>query len=96
MFKTTLRIASLLIALAFPLLAKDAANDPRLKQSFRQPEKNGWTFVHLEGTPAQIGFQHGYLLAPEIEDMLKVTSLEESHDDKKDWQFFRDAARTMM
>ena len=96
MFKTTLRIASLLIALALPLLAKDASNDPRLKQSFRQPEKNGWTFVHLEGTPAQVGFQHGYLLAPEIEDMLKVSALEESHEDKKDWQFFRDAARTMM
>jgi hypothetical protein len=28
--------------------------------------------------------------------MLKVSALEESHEDKKDWQFFRDAARTMM
>jgi len=22
-------------------------------------ERNGWIFVHLEGTPAQVGFQHG-------------------------------------
>lgn len=99
MFRTVARLACLLVtitAIAVPLLAKDTTNDPRLKNSYRLPERNGWTFVHLEGQPAEIGFQHGYLLAPEIEDMLKVTALEETHDDGKDWQFFRDAARTMM
>lgn len=98
MFKTIVRILALLIALALPslVLAKDAGSDSRLKNSFRLPEKNGWTFVHLEGTPSEIGYQNGYLLAPEIEDLLKVTALEESHDDQKDWQFFREAARTMM
>jgi hypothetical protein len=100
MFRTVVRIVWLLIAIVLPSLAQNSAqnstSDSRLKRSFRQPEKNGWTFVHLEGQPAEIGFQHGYLLATEIEDMLKVTVLEESHDNKKDWQFFRDAARTMM
>jgi hypothetical protein len=42
-------------------------NDPNL-------DKNGWTFVRLKGTPEEIGFQNGYLLAPEIDDLLKVTS----------------------
>ena len=28
----------------------------------------GWIYVHLEGSPHDIGFQHGYLLAPEIAD----------------------------
>jgi hypothetical protein len=96
MFTTVVRIVLLLIALALPALAQSSANDSRLKHSFRQPQKNGWTFVHLEGQPAEIGFQHGYLLAAEIEDMLRVTMLEQTHDNKKDWQFFRDAARTMM
>lgn len=100
MFRNTARILCLLIAIALPALAQNstpnATSDPRLKHSFRQPEKNGWTFVHLEGLPADIGFQHGYLLAPEIADMLKVTVLEESHDNNKDWQFLRDAARDMM
>jgi hypothetical protein len=95
MFRTVLRVASLLIAIVVPMLAAQNP-DSRLKGGFRAPEKNGWTFVHLEGQPADIGFQHGYLLAPEIEDMLKVVALEQSHDDSKDWQFFRDAARTMM
>src|SRR5271155_390982 len=104
MFRTMFRKAAciiwLLIAIALPSLAanstQNSAGDPRLQHSFRLPEKNGWTFVHLEGQPAEIGFQHGYLLAPEIADMLRVTVLEEIHDSQKDWQFFRDAARDMM
>jgi Phospholipase B len=96
MLQKTLRFACVLIALVVPCLAKDAGGDPRLKQSFRRPKQNGWTFVHLEGQPAEIGFQNGYLLAPEIEDLLKVTQAELAHEDKKGWPFFRDAARTMM
>jgi len=42
-----------------------AEADARLKHSFRRPDNNGWIFVHLEGSPSEIGFQHGYLLAPE-------------------------------
>jgi hypothetical protein len=86
------------IALSFlPAASLRAATaETELKGAFRRPEKNGWTFVHLEGTPHQIGFQNGYLLAPEIEDTLRVTILETTHDNKKDWQFFRDAAQHMM
>lgn len=70
--------------------------ETELKGAFRRSENNGWTFVHLQGTPHEIGFQNGYLLAPEIADTLKVTILEQTHDSKKDWQFFRDAAQNMM
>jgi Phospholipase B len=100
MFRTVARIVWLLIAIVLPSMAQkstqNSSRDARLQRSFRQPEKNGWTFVHLEGQPVEIGFQHGYLLATEIEDMLRVIMLEQSHDNQKDWQFFRDAARTMM
>jgi hypothetical protein len=94
MFRTIARIA-LIISLAVPVLAKNSS-DARLKNAFRAPEKNGWTLVHLEGSPAEIGFQHGYLLSAEIEDTLKVFTFETTHDNKRDWQFFRDSARTMM
>ena len=67
--------------------------DERLKGAFRRPAINGWTFVHLEGTPAQIGYQHGYLLAPEIQDLYKVYALLLVHDNGKDWNFFRGAAK---
>jgi hypothetical protein len=72
-----------------------AAQPTRLQGSFRQPEKNGWIFVHLQGTPSQLGFQHGYLLAPEIEDLLRVEKVALPHDSRKDWAFFRKAAETI-
>ena len=99
------RILNVLISFAFTAIvslsciaaSSSAANPPvELQGAFRVPEKNGWTYVHLQGTPHQIGFQNGYLLAPEIDDMLKVVILEAQHDYKKDWAFFRDAAQNMM
>jgi Phospholipase B len=59
-------------------------------------EKGGWTYVHLEGTPAEIGFQHGQLLSAEIADMVDVIRLESTHDTKRDWEFFRDSAQKML
>jgi hypothetical protein len=70
--------------------------DERIKGAFRRPAVNGWTFVHLEGTPAQIGYQHGYLLAAEIQDLYKVYALELTHDSGKDWNFFRDASNNIL
>ncbi len=70
--------------------------DPRLGRASRQPARNGWTFVHLEGPAFEIGFQHGYLLASEILDLKGAIALEATHDSKKDWSFFRDAAKDMM
>jgi len=86
------------IVLSFSSMYSSRASTPQdeLKGAFRRPANNGWTFVHLQGTPHEIGFQNGYLLAPEIEDTLKVTILEQTHDNKKDWQFFRNAAQSMM
>ena len=40
-----------------------------LKGSYRA-EKNGWIFVHLEGSPYHIGFQHGYWLADHLNNSL--------------------------
>ena len=54
------------------------------------------TYLHLQGTPEQIGFQHGYLLAREIEDTLHVYTVEAPHNDKRDWSFFRDSAQKVL
>lgn len=58
--------------------------------------KGGWTYVHLEGTPAEVDYQHGFLLTPEIEDMYQVLKLENTHETKRDWEFFREASRKML
>ncbi|MBV9181160.1 MAG: peptidase C45 [Acidobacteria bacterium] len=87
---------SVLLLLFAPASPRAATSAGELKGGFRQPKNNGWTFVHLEGTPHQIGYQNGYLLAPEIKDMLGVVELEARHDYRKEWSFFRDAAQNMM
>jgi hypothetical protein len=79
-----------------PAAKSDFSNDPRLQGAFRRPAEHGWTYVHLAGSPSTIGFQHGYLLAPEIQDALHAESVELAHDNHKDWAFFREAALRMM
>lgn len=87
-------VAAILIS-SLPLAYADAAPTKELTGAYRLPPKNGWTYVHLQGTPHEIGFQNGYLLAPEIQDLLHVVMLEQKHDSGKDWAFFRDAAQNM-
>jgi hypothetical protein len=83
----------LLLGLAFTLVSREPRTDPRLKKASRAGERNGWIQVHLEGTPGEIGFQHGYLLAPEIKDAFQDVSTEMAHDEKKPWEFFRKTAQ---
>jgi hypothetical protein len=94
--KISLVFGLLLAAAALAAVSREPAEDARLRHAVRRPEMSGWTFVHLEGTPAEIGYQHGYLLAPEILDMKNVTELELTHDNKRDWSFFRNAGRDIM
>ena len=67
----SMKRAALLFLLASFAFAAHSA-DARLNKSFRRPAQAGWIFVHLEGKPSEIGFQHGYLLAPEILDASKA------------------------
>ena len=55
-----------------------ASSDPRLKGAYSF-ERGGWVYVHLEGDPSTIGFQHGYLLAQEIEDAFPAVSADMMH-----------------
>src|SRR5882724_12521026 len=81
---------------ARPAPSPAAPSETMLAGSSRKPPVNGWTVVHLSGSPAQIGYQHGYLLAAEIADLQKVFRLELTHDTGKDWNFYRDAAKNVM
>jgi hypothetical protein len=69
--------------------------DPHLQKAWRF-QRGGWTYVHLEGSPAEIGYQHGYLLAPEIEDAFRAVKLQDTHNTNRDWQFFRSTAQQVL
>jgi hypothetical protein len=83
----------LLLGAAFALTSREPQTDVRLKGATRAAGRNGWIAVHLAGTPAEIGFQHGWLLAEEIRDNQRSLSTGLMHDEKKDWAFFRNTAR---
>jgi len=85
----------LLIVMGPAVLAAAASPDARLQKAYRF-QKDGWTYVHLEGSPSDIGFQHGYLLAPEIADALAAVKLFDTHKTLRDWEFFRSTARQML
>jgi hypothetical protein len=59
-------------------------------------ERNGWIFVHLEGSPPQVGYQHGYRLSAEIQDLLRVTKPFLLETTKRDWAFYRDVAEKIL
>jgi phospholipase B-like protein len=71
-----------------------ASDSIRLAHAYRF-QRGGWTYVHLDGSPSDIGYQHGYLLAPEIADMLAAVKLNDTHQSQRTWVFFRDTAREL-
>lgn len=83
-------------AVALPLTTCQSGPDPRLAGSHRGQTTNGWIPVRLSGSPERIGFQHGFLLAKEIEDALAVTKLNLEHDTGRNWAFFRQAAEKIL
>ena len=50
-------------------------------------EKNGWIYLHIEGTPEERGFQHGYLLSKEIKEALIEMSEVWHYETALDWQW---------
>ncbi len=88
----TITIAAvMLVGLAGP----SGTKDPRLAKAYRF-EQGGWIYVHLEGAPAGIGFQHGYLLAPEIADAFNTIKAMDTRRTKRDWEFFRKTAQDVL
>ncbi len=83
------------VVLTCAAAAGTAQSDARLQNAYRF-QKGGWTYVHLEGSPSNIGFQHGYLLAPEIADALEAIKLFDTRETQRDWEFFRTTARQML
>jgi len=48
-------------------------------------DKHGWVYLHIEGGPRERGFQHGYLLAKEIAEALRVTRQGWGHESGMEW-----------
>ena len=93
LYKTLLLILPILLCTL--LACNNEPKNNRLGNASRE-NKNGWVYVHLQGSPADIGFQHGYLLANEIDTTMQMMQYVLQHETGKDWQFFRNAAKSFL
>jgi len=51
-------------------------------------EKSGWTYLHIEGAPLERGFQHGYLMAPEIRENLRMLRTRWEYQTAMSWNYY--------
>jgi hypothetical protein len=58
-------------------------------------EKNGWIYLHIEGSPQERGFQHGYLLSKEIKEALRLMNVVWHYQTALDWQWLVDRSDKM-
>jgi hypothetical protein len=54
-------------------------------------EKNGWVYIHIEGTPKERGRQHGKHVGKQLEEFIKTTKFNCLYDYGKSWDFFIEA-----
>jgi hypothetical protein len=63
--------------------------------AYRYPD-GGWIYVHIEGEPYERGFQHGHLLAHEIETYLdRCAATLGAKDRKATWEWARTQANAL-
>lgn len=85
----------LLASLLLSLIACSIKNANPLSKASKE-RKNGWVYVHLEGSPSDIGYQHGYLLAGEIDTAIRAVSYDFEHQTNRSWSFYRTAAKNFL
>jgi hypothetical protein len=50
--------------------------------------KDGWIYLHIEGSPEERGFQQGYLLAREIREAIRMLGVGWNYQTAMDWTWF--------
>uniref|UniRef100_A0A6C0DG61 Uncharacterized protein n=1 Tax=viral metagenome TaxID=1070528 RepID=A0A6C0DG61_9ZZZZ len=58
-------------------------------------KKNGWNYVSLKGTPSEVGYAHGFLLAAEYKKALDVTKFTTLYDTGYNWDFFVESSKKL-
>jgi hypothetical protein len=51
-------------------------------------DRDGWIYVHIEGEPHERGYQYGYLVAPELAEILEKMKGLTYMDTGMEWDFF--------
>ncbi len=89
--KTSLLLLLLSFACATDLLSQSTGQPSnnltgKLARANRH-EKNGWIYLHIEGNARDRGFQHGYLMAAEIKENLRLLRARWTYETALDWSW---------
>jgi len=90
------KLAILIILIVLTIIVAISCKTQNIMRGAHREDRAGWTFVHLEGASREIGYQHGRLLAAEIDDLLKAMSVNLEKVTGRDWPFYRKAAETIL
>jgi len=72
-FLCILVVLTLFLIIPSTAIAEDIPIQSKSSDQYKEGYRfnvQGWIYVHLQGEPFERGYQHGYLLAAEIIDML--------------------------
>lgn len=58
-------------------------------------KKHGWIYLHIEGAPRERGFQHGYLLAEEIREGIRIERTVWEYESAMEWSWLVGIGATM-
>ncbi len=77
-----------------PIAAGSGSPDPLSARwhgpAYRYPQ-NGWAVLHIEGEPYDRGYQHGWLMAKEIENYIAALSEHRATKSPTEyWELYRD------
>jgi hypothetical protein len=59
-------------------------------------ERAGWIYLHIEGEPRERGFQHGYLMAKEIAESLRVARIDWEYETATEWTWLVTKSKSMV
>jgi hypothetical protein len=64
-----------------------SAEQEALLAKGRLHDKEGWRYLHVEGSPRERGFQHGYLLAADIREGVRIQARVWEYESAMEWDW---------
>lgn len=96
-FKPTLRLLPLVLAFAAVVNAAELSSEQQgWLAKAKRFERRGWIYLHIEGDAPARGFQHGYLLAREIAETLRVHRVVWEYNSGMSWPWLVGRAAELM
>jgi hypothetical protein len=76
-----------ILLLAAALLATSTSDLKATLAKAERHDRGGWIYLHAEGSPEARGFQHGFLLAREIQEAMRVRKELWRHETGTEWSY---------